>query len=89
MLILRLLMFYPMSAVLTLFCNLLLNPLCPQAHQDLELLTETPELFKRMRSRHPTLTEDTHMDMVASFIADLTRLGRSAIEKARTEAETE
>ncbi|KAJ9133264.1 C6 transcription factor (Fungal specific transcription factor) [Pleurostoma richardsiae] len=77
--------FYPLSAVLTIFCNVLLKPLDPRAEQDLELLNSALELVKRMRTSKLTPDEEAHMAMVDGFIAELTRLGTCAVQKARQE----
>ncbi|KAJ9144064.1 C6 zinc finger domain containing protein [Pleurostoma richardsiae] len=80
-----LVVFYPMSAVLTLFCNIMLDPLEPRASDDLELLNLAPELLKAMRSRELlTQNEIANMDKVDSFVAELIRLGSQAIAKAET-----
>lgn len=74
--------FYPVSAVLTIFCNILLNPLDPRAVDDLELLSSTPELIKNMRMRQLTVAEIEHMQLVDTFVAELIRLGNCSITKA-------
>ncbi|KAI1855206.1 hypothetical protein JX265_006652 [Neoarthrinium moseri] len=74
--------FYPMSAILTIFCNILLNPLCPRAEGDLELLNSTPELIRGIRFRRLTLNEVMHIKMIEDFVAELIRLGACAIRKA-------
>jgi hypothetical protein len=76
-------LFYPISALLTIFCNLLMNPLDPQAAQDLELLTQVPEMLKAIRFRQLTLNEILHMNLVSDFVAELTRLGRCAVVQAK------
>jgi hypothetical protein len=76
-------LFYPMSALLMIFCNLLLNPLDPQAMQDLELLNQVPEMIKGIRIRQLTLNEILHIKLVDDFVAELTRLGKCAVMKAR------
>ncbi|KAL1962343.1 hypothetical protein VTN77DRAFT_9756 [Rasamsonia byssochlamydoides] len=80
-------LFYPMSALLTIFCNILLNPLDPQADEDLELLNRVPELVKGIRIRQLTLNEILHIKLVDDFVAELTRLGKCAVAKARRERE--
>ena len=77
--------FYPVSAVLTIFCNILLNPLDPRAVDDLELLSSTPELIKSMRMRQLTTAEIEHMRLVDNFVAELIRLGNCSITKALRE----
>ncbi|KAK0368188.1 fungal specific transcription factor [Colletotrichum limetticola] len=79
--------FYPMSAILTIFCNLLLQPLNPQSEEDIELLNSVPKLVESMRNRHLTPNEVAHVKIVDDFVAELTRLGKRAIAKARREQE--
>ncbi|KAF3764090.1 hypothetical protein M406DRAFT_346418 [Cryphonectria parasitica EP155] len=76
-------LFYPMTAILTIFCNILLKPRDPQAQDDLDLLKTAPELIKKMRTRRLTLKEFIHMKLVEDFIMELIRLGDCAIQKAR------
>lgn len=78
-------MFYPMSAILEIFCNLLLQPLHPQAEEDIELLKSVPQLIEGMRNRQLTPHEVAHVKIVDAFVAELTRLGTCAIAKARRE----
>ncbi|KKA25228.1 C6 transcription factor [Rasamsonia emersonii CBS 393.64] len=80
-------LFYPMSALLTIFCNLLMNPLDPQAIEDLELLSRVPELVKGIRIRQLTLNEILHIKLVDDFVAELIRLGKCAVAKAQRERE--
>jgi hypothetical protein len=62
-----------------------LDPLGPQAGQDLELLTRVPEMIRAIHIRQPTLNEILHIKLVDDFVAELTRLGRCAVVKARRE----
>ncbi|ORY72148.1 uncharacterized protein BCR38DRAFT_331904 [Pseudomassariella vexata] len=78
--------FYPMSAILTIFCNILLNPLDPKAKDDLELLASAPQLINAMRMRRLTPNEVIHMKMTEEFVSELTRLGRCAVNKASSDA---
>ncbi|KAI1497599.1 fungal-specific transcription factor domain-containing protein [Biscogniauxia marginata] len=78
-------LFYPMAAVLALFCNILLNPLCIQSRNDLELLNSAPELIRSLRVRRLSPNELLHMKMVEDFMVELTRLGTCAILKAHRE----
>ncbi|RAL03246.1 Zn(II)2Cys6 transcription factor [Aspergillus ibericus CBS 121593] len=75
--------FYPMSAILTIFCSILIDPLDPCVEDDLALLTVVPALVKDVRRRRTAENELAHMKMVTNFVAELTRLGHCAIEKAR------
>ncbi|KAK6062577.1 C6 transcription factor, partial [Seiridium cupressi] len=75
--------FYPMSAVLTIFCNILLNPGTSRAPDDLELLRTAPELIKGIRIPRLTLDEVMHIKKIEDFMAEVIRLGLCAIQKAR------
>ncbi|KAH8836377.1 hypothetical protein MCOR32_001402 [Pyricularia oryzae] len=81
------LFFYPMSAILTIFCNVLLNPLDASAEEDLELLGSVENLIKEMRRRrHLSPNEMVNITMIDEFVAELTRLGNCAIHNASREA---
>ncbi|KAL1843555.1 hypothetical protein VTJ49DRAFT_1148 [Mycothermus thermophilus] len=77
--------FYPISAIWIIFCNLLNNPLDPNANVDLELLNSAPLLIKEMRLRRLARDEMAHMKMIDDFVAELARLGNAAVLKARQE----
>ncbi|KAF6823045.1 fungal specific transcription factor [Colletotrichum musicola] len=81
--------FYPMSAILTIFCNLLLDPLNAQAEEDIELMQSVPKLVEGIRSRNLTPNEMSHVKMVDAFVSELTRLGKCAISKAKREKQVE
>lgn len=78
-------MFYPMSATLTIFSNVLMNPLCPRAEEDLDLLKSAPELINCIRTRPLTPNESMHMKTIEEFAAEMYRLGNCAIRQARKE----
>ncbi|KAK4041310.1 hypothetical protein C8A01DRAFT_14896 [Parachaetomium inaequale] len=78
--------FYPISAIWTIFCNIIYNPLHSHADVDLELLNSAPLLIKEMRLRRLARDEMTPMKMVDDFVAELARLANSAVLKARQEA---
>lgn len=77
--------FYPISALWIIFCNLLNNPLDPNASVDLELLNSAPRLIQQMRMRRLARDEMTHMKMIDDFVAEVARLGNAAVLKARQE----
>ncbi|KAG6989283.1 putative transcriptional regulatory protein [Fusarium oxysporum f. sp. conglutinans] len=74
-----LVVFYPMSATLTLFCNILLDPFDPQAEEDLNLLCTIPSLIRGLRKGPLAPKEQAYFEEVNEFFAELTRLGRCAI----------
>ncbi|KAK7984719.1 hypothetical protein PG988_002341 [Apiospora saccharicola] len=73
---------YPMSASLTIFCNILTSPLNSRAGDDLELLQRVPRLIRDMYA--PTLGpgDGVRIGLVEQFVEELLRLGRSAVHKA-------
>jgi hypothetical protein len=68
---------------MTLFFNILRDPLKDQAIQDVELLRSASDLIRRMPMKKVTTYEETYLRKVDGVIAELGRLGRCAIEKAR------
>lgn len=85
----RTIVFYPMSAVVTIFCNILWDPLHPRAQADLDLLNAAPDLIRTIRRRRMTENEMLHLRVADDFLAELARLARSAIAKAHQEAEAQ
>ncbi|PYI14703.1 hypothetical protein BO86DRAFT_302907 [Aspergillus japonicus CBS 114.51] len=80
------LIFYPMSALLAIFCNILQNPTDPQATKDLGLLKTAKGMMERIFLRQPaSVNEIVHIKMVADFVTELYRLASCAIEKAWNE----
>ncbi|KAK7914937.1 hypothetical protein PG985_012640 [Apiospora marii] len=72
---------YPMSASLTIFCNILTSPLNSRAGEDLELLQRVPRLIRDMHA--PTLGpgDGMRLGLVEQFVEELLRLGRCAVQK--------
>ncbi|KAF7560408.1 hypothetical protein G7046_g3743 [Stylonectria norvegica] len=77
--------FYPTAAIMTLFFNVLLHPLDPQAKEDLELLSSAADLVRNMPVRKLTPYEVGHVKLVDDFVDELIRLGNCAIEKEQRE----
>ncbi|KAI3326263.1 hypothetical protein HD806DRAFT_441650 [Xylariaceae sp. AK1471] len=77
--------FYPISAVVTIFCNILWDPLHPRAQDDLDLLSGCQELFRCKWRRCMTENEMIHLKSANDFLAELSRLAQRAISKARHE----
>ncbi|KAL2870733.1 putative C6 transcription factor [Aspergillus lucknowensis] len=75
--------FYPMSALLTIFCSILQNPAEPQATKDLALLKSATGLLERLFLRQPySVHELLHVKLVADFVNELCRLATCAMDKA-------
>ncbi|KAK0641048.1 fungal-specific transcription factor domain-containing protein [Cercophora newfieldiana] len=77
--------FYPMSAVVTIFCNLLWDPLHPRAQDDLDLLDAAPDLMRCIRRQGMTESEIVHQRVADNLLAELACLGRHAVVRARQE----
>ncbi|PNH56452.1 hypothetical protein VD0002_g2690 [Verticillium dahliae] len=84
-----LVVFYPMSATLTLFCNILLDPCDAQAEDDLDLLCTIPSLIMSIKKSPLTAKEQAYFQEVNEFFAELTRLARCAIDRISPMRDTE
>ncbi|KAL4924192.1 putative C6 transcription factor [Aspergillus undulatus] len=77
------LIFYPMSALLAIFCNILTNPAEPQASKDLSLLKSATGMLERVFLRQAySVNELVHVKLVADFVNELCRLATCAMDKA-------
>ncbi|SPO06423.1 related to C6 transcription factor [Cephalotrichum gorgonifer] len=74
---------YPVYASLTIFCNILLSPLNPQAEGDTRLLLEVPGLIKGMRTHRLDTGDRDRVGQVEEFILELVRLAKCAMANAR------
>ncbi|KAJ5173489.1 transcriptional regulator family: Fungal Specific TF [Penicillium coprophilum] len=79
------LIFYPMSALLTIFCSILQNPLDPHSREDLDRLRVATVMIERIFSRKLPSTELVQFKLVGDFIVELKRLAECAIDKAWAE----
>ncbi|GIK05589.1 hypothetical protein Aspvir_009702 [Aspergillus viridinutans] len=77
------LIFYPMSALIAIFCNILQNPSDPQATKDLALLRTATSIMERVFLRQLiSIDEVVHVKMVADFVTELYTFATCAVEKA-------
>lgn len=81
----RFFILYPIFASLTIFCNILLSPLNPEAEGDTQLLETVPGLIKGMRIRPMDIGERERCEQVERFIFELIRLAKCATAKAQRE----
>lgn len=72
-----------MSALLTIFCSILQNPLDPRSRDDLDHLKMATVMMARVFSKDilPD-TEIEQLKLVADFVTELKRLAECAIDKA-------
>lgn len=78
----RMILYYPMSALLTVFYSILHRPLDPMSLQDLELLTSVPSIIREIPARRLTKNETTQIQLIDELVESLSTLGRCAINKA-------
>ena len=76
-------MFYPMTAMLNLFCNILLDPLDPMVESDLQQISEVPALLRSFRVPLERDNDTSYFDLIQDFVAELIRLSHCAANKAR------
>ncbi|KAL2821093.1 hypothetical protein BJX63DRAFT_427772 [Aspergillus granulosus] len=74
--------FYAITGILTLFHNILKNPLHPGASSHVHILRDFPGLIRSIPIRTLTLGEVIHLRFLDRFTAELARLGDCAIAKA-------
>ncbi|WAO84860.1 Zn(2)-C6 fungal-type domain-containing protein [Fusarium falciforme] len=77
--------FYPTVAIITLFLNILMNPLDGQAQKDLELLASAADIFRLIPARQYTPQRLDQVQILESFVIELARLGRCAVYKKEAE----
>jgi hypothetical protein len=71
-----------MSALLTIFCSILLNPLDPRSRDDLDRLKMATVMMNRIFLRKLPENEIVHFNLVTDFVTELKRLAECAIDKA-------
>ncbi|KAH8892163.1 hypothetical protein GQ53DRAFT_863939 [Thozetella sp. PMI_491] len=74
-----LIIFYPVWATLTIFCNILHDPRNELALSDMEMLGSIPRLIEQMRTRDLSPDEINQLAMLDAFIQELLRLARCAV----------
>jgi hypothetical protein len=79
----RVVIFYAITGVLTLFHNILKDPLRPDASTHVRILQDFPSLIRSIPISTLTLGEVIHMRFLDGFTAELARLGQCAILKAQ------
>lgn len=78
-------LFYPISAALILFSNILLNPASPSATADLKHLGECLEYMQKKFDLSWGLSERnfSHMKHIRRAAEELFRMGQKAVAEAR------
>ncbi|KAJ5654865.1 hypothetical protein N7490_001868 [Penicillium lividum] len=76
------LIYYPMSALLTIFCNILQNPIDPRSQDDLDRLKMATVMMDRDVLREQLGIDNVHFKLVAGFVVELKWLAECAIDKA-------
>jgi hypothetical protein len=77
----RVVLFYAITAVLTLFCNIISNPGDLDTTQNMDLLQHVPGLIRNIPIRKLTVGEVVHLQYLDGFTAELTGICVSAISK--------
>ena len=77
-------MFYPISAVLAIFCHILLDPASPTVQEDLALIECVPGIVRSLgeRRRRQHARDVVFYDMVDELCRELIRLGNCAVYRA-------
>ncbi|KAJ5538237.1 hypothetical protein N7494_007716 [Penicillium frequentans] len=78
-----LIIFYLLTASVTISCNIIDNPALPSAVHDYELLKDVPGLMYHMSTHDTEPEERLHKDHLRSFIKDLIDAAEYAISSIR------
>ncbi|KAF4433108.1 transcriptional activator Mut3p [Fusarium acutatum] len=76
---------YPMVAIITLFSNILMNPLGSQTHLDLKLLGIAAEMFRFMPINQYSPRKLEQKQILEGFVIELARLGQCAVRKSEAQ----
>ena len=78
----RLTLFYPLSAILTIFCYIISNPTAPEAHSDLDVIKQVGEQIRDLGEEEGKLSGDpTEAERVWKVIMALEGLARRAVDR--------
>ncbi|KAJ5485112.1 hypothetical protein N7539_005100 [Penicillium diatomitis] len=78
---------YAHVAALTLFLNIVIHPLDHRSRDDLEVLTSTGNMIRKMPMLELTKAEIIHLRELNKFVTRLFWLGSSAVVKADKESD--
>lgn len=81
----RFIIFYPATAAMSLFLNMVIHPLDDDVHLDLERLVSSANVIRSIPTQDLTDEEIRLVRDVRDFIMGLVWLGTSAITKANSE----
>ena len=79
----RFILFYVLVDIITIFCNILLNPLAPRVSKDLEHISEATRSIRQTRSPNDLIRESPLTKGLDRVISEITRLVECAISKER------
>lgn len=78
----RLTLFYPLSAILTLFCYLISNPSDPEAFKDLEIIQQIAEQIRELGEEEGKISgEPSQPEHVWKVVMALHDLAKQTVEK--------
>ena len=80
---LRVFIFYPMSALMTLFFSILRNPESEHAIDDVELLAMSSRIIHNMPIQKMNQADTEKLQQVDVFVRELCRLSYSAIQQSQ------
>lgn len=81
--VLRVVLFYVITAIFTLFRTILHNPLDSEINHHMDILREVPDLICRIPIRKLTFGEVIHLRFLDGFTTELVRLCECAVAKAQ------
>jgi hypothetical protein len=78
----RLILFYPLSAIVSIFCYIISNPQAPEASSDLELIGQMAVQIRELGEQEDKLSgEPSKSERAWKVVTALENLARCTIEK--------
>ena len=78
----RLLSFYPLSALLNLFCKIVADTFDRESRIYLSIIERVPEYLRGLDTRHVTTTEKEHLHLMILFSTELLALAEQQISES-------
>ncbi|KAI9839000.1 MAG: hypothetical protein M1819_004208 [Sarea resinae] len=78
--------FYPVSSLVNIFCNLLQHPLGARAADDLHMICDSPNAITRIPPNNLSAGDVSNLRLILDFLMELKRLAKAAVDKAVAES---
>ncbi|PYI11720.1 hypothetical protein BO78DRAFT_425625 [Aspergillus sclerotiicarbonarius CBS 121057] len=77
-----LMLFYPLSAILTIFCHVIMNPGLPETRKDLDLISRIAGLIRELGQDDDQMNERLyHSERIWHFVMSLVNIARRRVDR--------